>query len=602
MKYFAGLTALLLATPAAQAQGFDEEAFLALLETDHSPFLVPISFDTADRVGDRLTLSGVDFGWFALDEVAFDVRALAGDRIRLDNFSFPTEEDLRADMGAEDQLVWETPTLSLVYHMKDEAPDQIEFNMAPVAVVSATEGFDFALDGVSLSMKVDKDTGSVVLNWQTGLGQLVVQDGFDDFRLTLPSSSFRWSEMGYPEGVHPFIGVQTQISSQIAQFQSYVDPVQSISRLVTLLEDFEISNDSTLELQISGFEFSSPSDGFTLTAGPTEARVENNDMRNPGQTTGFLSWTTDDMSFSSADGISVSIGQVFLEGTGEQGDSVRLISALNSPVLVSLSSLIDEAALAPTREPNPAWRNFFLQPELSTTIGDFFESLGKLEYSYGLRDASFNFVMFPVNLGEFIADVRLDTTAPDQSSAGMTLRYASLEIPLLAMMDATLAELLPTDMRFGFDVSRVDLTDLVDRFASLADGDLAPDLDVTTQAGDMITTWWQATGAVLSPQWQIDSQATRITLAGTFPFDSKAALGMTGSADVSISNFSEVKALISGLADSPDPSIAGSAFGAVTALELLGQFGEIDSKDTLTLDFKLDADGTTTVNGLPLPF
>ncbi len=609
MKYLAGLTTLLLAAPAAQAQGFDEEAFLALLETDHSPFLLPISFDTADRAGDRLTLSGVDFGWFALDEVAFDVRALAGDRIRLDNFNFPTERDLRADMGAEDQLVWETPTLSLVFNMKDEAPDQIEFNMAPVAVVSATEGFDFALDGVSLSMKVDKDAGSMALNWQTGSGQLVVQNDFgDDFRLTLPSSSLSWSEVGYPDGVHPFIGVQTQISSQRMQLQSYDDPTQTALSLITMLEDLELPNDASLDLQISGFEFSSPRDDFAFSAGPTEARVESNDMRNAGESTGFLSWATNDISFSSANGISVSIGQLFLEGTGEQeetgeqADSSRLMSALGGPVIASLSILIDEAAMAPTREPNPAWRDFFLQPELSTTIEDVVESLGKLEYSYGLRDASLNFVMFSVNLGEFIWGFRLDMTAPDQAAAGMTFRYAGLEIPLLAMIDRALTELLPTDMRFDFDVARVDFDDLVDRFAGLADGDLAPDVDVTTQVEDMIAAWWQSTGAVLSSQGQIDSQATRITQAGTFPFDSKTAVGMTGSADVSISNFSEVKALVSGLADSPDPNIAGSAFGAVTALELLGQFGKIDSKDTLTLDLKLDADGTTTVNGMPLPF
>ncbi len=602
MNYLAGLTSLLLTTIPAQAQVFDLEAFLALLETDHSPLLVPLSYDSVDQVDSRLTLRGVDFGGFALDEVAFDLRAVGGAQVLLDNFNFPAADDLRADMDEEDELVWEAPSLSIVYNMKDEAPDQIEFDLAPLAILEPSNGLDFALDGLSLSMSADKDAGTMALDVQTGSGQFAVQDDYDDFRFTLPSLSLSWSETEYSEGTHPFAGLRAQLGIQSAQFQSHEDPTQSLSNLITTIEDLELPNASNIELQVSGFEFNLPRDGFTITAGPTMARMGNNDMQNPRQTTGFLSWTIDDVTFSTSDGISASIDQIFLEGSAEQTDSVRLISAFNSPTFATLASLMDDAALVPTLRVNRAWRDFLLRPDLSTTVENLFKGFGKQDISYGLRDASLNLVMFPMNLGEFVTEVRFDTTTTDQASTGMTLRYADLDIPILQVIDATLAEVLPTNMHFDFDVSRVDLADLVDRFAGLADSDLDPSLDVTTQVLEMIAAWWQATGAVFSPEAQLDSQATRITLAGTFPFDSDAAFGLTGGADVSISNFSEVKALASSLTNSPDPNIAGSAFGAVTALELLGQFGEIDSKGTLALDVKLDASGATTVNGLPLPF
>ena len=604
MKNFACFTTLLIATTTAhtaQAQVFDQDTFLALLESDHSPLLAPLSFESADQVGDRMTLSGVDFGWFSLDKLAFDVRAVAGDQVRLDNFSFPTAEDLRANMPPEDQLVWEVPTLSIVYNMKDEAPDQIEFTVAPIEVVSAIDGFDFAFEGLSLSMTADKDTGGASLDFQSGSGHLAVADGLDDFRLSLPSLSLSGSESEYPEGVHPFVGLRTQIKVQSAQHKADGGPTQMFSDLATALNDLVLPNASDFDLQISGFEFHVPSEDFTFTAGPTEFRGESNDSRNPGQGRSFSSWVTNDLKFSFAGGGEVSIGELFFEGNGEQEDRLRLMSAFSSPAFVSFGSVLEEAISTPVSRPESALREFLLQPDLSTGIEDVFIGLGKQEFSFGLSDAFLNFSVFQMSLGELIIESRFDLTATDQAETEFALKYAALDAPLLALMSPNLYELLPTDMRLDLDVSKIDLANLVDRFAGLADGDLAPDVDAMIQVGDMIAVWWQSAGAVFTPQVQVDSQATRITLEGDFPFDSEAAFGLTGDADVTISNFSQLKALTSSLLDNPGPGIADYASGATTALEALDQLGDIDSKDTLTLDVKLDSSGTITVNNLPFP-
>ena len=598
MRYFARLSTLLLTATTAQAQVLDQKAFLALLETDHSPLLVPLSFDSVERVGDRLTLNGVDFGWFVLNELAFDVRAVADDQVRLDNFSFPTAADLSANLGLEDHLVWEAPTLSIVYNMKDEAPDEIQFALAPLAAVSATDGIDFAFDGLSLSMVADKDAGSMALDLQSGAGQIISQD----FKSTLPSLNWRMSHTEYAEGVHPFVGLRTQNTGQSVRFESFSDVNQYLSRLITILEDLELPNASTSELQMSGFEVSLPGEGFVMTVGPTVFRSERSEVRNPEQATDFVSWTTDDLTFSLPDGRGTSIGQLFLEGTAEHFDILRLMSAFINPAVVNLASAMEQHSFFTSNGPNPALRESFFQPDLSTAIEDVLESLGKLEFSYGVRNISINETFLSISLSELKAEGRFDLTATDQGSAGFALGYANLDIPILAIMDPALAELLPTDMRFDFDISGVDLADLVDRVAGLADGDLAPDVDVLIQVQDMFAAWWQAAGAIFVPQGQIDTKATSITLAGTFPFDSEAAFGLTGAADVTISNFSQLKAMASSLLDNPDPGIAGYASGAITALEALNQFGDIDSKDTLTLDVKLDSSGMTTVNNLPVPY
>jgi len=548
---------------------------LDLLSSSRSPLILPVLYEEFEISETRLIFSGAQLGGLPVGELSFDVLASEGDVVHLGNFNFPTYEDLQNELQGK-VFTWDS-SLDVYYNLASEAPEQINFHLGLGAITDS--GDEFSFPGLSMSMTARSEQRAMNLRIQSEAGQLNSMNDDFEFSLRIPEISYTFSEVGYPDDVHPFTGLRSQILANWGGvgYDQIAEGLYSQS----WPESYDTSLDvADLMLLIPGLD-------LNLSVGPSSLRAFGNNAIHERTSTSSFDYVTNDIELKIAtEGFEILIGQIFSDGSLAKSNYNAFASA-EKPDL----DFISDWFLGSKRNAISSTET----ADLARIIEDIIGLLGLANFQYGASDISTAFLDTNSSLDQLYFGFGWDFRNQGDVTASAEIGYSELSSSAVDSLDPGLQSLLVRDLDISFEVSQIDLDDFI---TGLSEVEIHGDLPIENYFAQVGEAWWAQSEILINSSASFITDVSILDITANFEVNPFSALGITGTAVVGISNFYDLQDEVSQLSLGP---LGQQAASAAFALGLISGFGELDESGTMNLMLEVNQFGNISINGLSLP-